>query len=101
MNEHSTWWNTLDAVIGFAVGVLSLIGACFGWLDNRFKKMAERMDDMEHDFNKRNQLAATSIVRLEAYHESNTRRLDAIDETTNKIDEKLDRLLETMARRER
>lgn len=91
MNEpQASWWNILDTVIGFAVGAVSLLGAYFGWMSNKFKDVDTRMDAIEKDFNARNLIAATSIATLEAYHEANTQRLDSIDK-------KLDQLIETAA----
>lgn len=95
MNDHQgAWWNILDTVTGLAVGIVSLLGVVFGWLGNKFTKVDNRMDALEKDFNRRNQIAATSITRLEAYHESNIQRLDSIDQ-------KLDRLLDSMMPKKR
>ena len=95
MNEQQgVWWNILDTVSGIAIGVVSVLGAVFGWLSNKFKDVDKRMDSLEKDFNARNLMAATSIATLEAYHKANTQRLDSIDT-------KLDQLLATASGRKR
>ena len=100
MNEtHGVWWNIIDTVVGVAVGVVSALGAAFGWLTNKFKDVDARMDALEKDFNTRVQLSAMSIARLEAYHESNTQRLDSIEGTAKDINGKLDRLIESLVRK--
>jgi tetrahydromethanopterin S-methyltransferase subunit G len=102
MNEtHGVWWNILDTVVGAIVGIASALGTCFGWVSSKFKEVNTRMDELEKDFNIRNQISATSIAKLEAYHESNTQRLDSIEDTTKNIDGKLDRLIESLSNRKR
>ena len=99
MNEtNGVWWNIVDTVSRLAVVVL---GACLGWLGKRFRDIDGRMDALEKDFNARNLIAATSIATLEAYHTANTQRLNSIEDTTQKIDGKLDRLIESLVERKR
>ena len=94
MNEpQNIWWNILDTISGVAIGIISVLGAVFGWLSNKFKAVDDRMDAMEKDFLERNQLAAISITQLKAYHEANTQRLSAIEAGTQEINRKLDRLI--------
>ena len=96
---QAAWWSVLDTVFGVVIGMVSVIGAVFSWLSAKFADMDERMDNMEKDFIARNQLAATSITRLEAYHEANVQRLAAIENGTREINKKLDRIIENNSHR--
>lgn len=102
MNEvHDSqgfWWDilkTVSNIIGVALAV------AFGWLTRKFttvesniKGVRERMDAMEDDMQKRTQEAAVHIAVLQSYHVSNIQRLDTIEATTQRMDAKLDRLIE-------
>ena len=97
MNDHQGFtWNIFDVVSGIAFGALGLLGAAFGWMNNRFKIVHTRMDTMEKLFTQRDQDAALQIVQLRAYHEDNQRRLNTIENNTGKINDKLDRLIDGM-----
>lgn len=97
MNEqHGFWWDLFKT----ASNVMAiLLAAAFGWLTRRFSKMDDRMNEMEREFTERSQQATTNIAVLQAYHQANTQRFDSIDETTKKIDAKLDRLIDKMTER--
>jgi len=100
MNQHDGfWWNVLDTLSGVAIGIVGVVGAVLGWLNNRFSKMEERMTIVEQGCNARNHAAETQIAKLQAYHESNIRRLDSIEDTTQRIDGKLDRLIDNLSKR--
>ena len=99
MNEqHGFWWDVIEAVSKW---IALLLAAGFGWLTRKFTSVEARMDDMEKDLRERTQTAATHIAVLQSYHVSNTQRLDSIESTTNKIDSKLDRLIESMTSKQR
>jgi hypothetical protein len=91
----------LNRVWGFISGVAGTIVGMGIWVSSKMSRMETRMDTMEKEFMQRNHLAATSIVQLQAYHESNIQRLAAIEMTARGIDEKLDELLQTMATKRR
>jgi hypothetical protein len=91
----------LNRVWGFIVGVAGTIIGMGSWVSSKMGRMETRMDTMQKEFTERNHLAATNIVQLQAYHESNIQRLAAIEMTTRGIDEKLDELLQTMASKRR
>lgn len=97
-DQHGFWWDVLEAVSKW---IALLLAAGFGWLTRKFTAVEDRMDSMEKDLLERTQLAATNIVRLEAYHVANTQRLDSIDDRTRGIDSKLDRLIENMTSKQR
>lgn len=99
-------WEWVDTVFGLIVGMITTVMGMLGWISPKLQKIDEqaqalrdRMAELEQSCQTRNQLSATSIVRLEAYHEANIQRLAAIEGTTQQIDEKLDRLLESRALR--
>jgi hypothetical protein len=102
MNQHEgVWWNVIDTLSGMAIGVIGVVGAVMGWLNNKFSKVEDRMATLEQDFTGRNHAAETQIAKLQAYHESNIRRLDTIEDTTQRIDGKLDRLIDNLSNRGR
>jgi hypothetical protein len=95
MNEvhdyQGFWWDilkTVSNVIGVALAV------AFGWLTRKFTSLDERLDAMETETQKRTQESAVHIAVLQSYHVSNTQRLDSIEDTTQRMDAKLDRLIE-------
>ena len=91
MTDNGFWWDilkTVSNVIGVALAV------AFGWLTRKFTSLNERMDNMEDDMRKRTQEAAVHIAVLQSYHVSNIQRLDTIEQTTQRMDAKLDRLIE-------
>lgn len=100
MNDpQPAWWNLLPMMSGIALGFLGALGAVFGWLHNRFTKNEERMVAIEASCRERIAIATANIARLEAYHESNTDRLEAIEETTQRISDKQDRLMDVLINR--
>jgi len=97
--QHGVWWDILKTVSNVIALVLA---AAFGWLTRKFAQLDERMDAMEKDLTERSQEAATNIAVLQAYHKSNLKRLDSIDEKAKEINTKLDSLIVGLAnRRER
>jgi len=100
VNQHDGfWWNALDTLTGVVIGIVGIVGAVLGWLNNRFSKMEERMSAAEQECNERDHVAETAIAKLQAYHESNIKRLDNIEDTTQRIDSKLDRLIDSLGNR--
>lgn len=97
-DQHGFWWDVIEAL---SKGIAILLAAGFGWLTRKFTCVEERMDNMEKDLRERTQTAATNIAVLQSYHVANTQRLDSIENTTNKIDSKLDRLIESMSSNQR
>jgi hypothetical protein len=89
--QHSIWWDIFEVVSKW---VALLVAAGFGWLTNKFSSLEVRMDTTERDLQKRTQESATHIAVLQSYHVANTQRLDSIEDTTRRMDAKLDRLIE-------
>lgn len=89
----------VDTIFGILLGIGSIIAGSFRWLSKRFRDVEERMDAIEKDAMARNQLTTLSIVKLETYHDANQKRLDGIEDSTERINEKLDRLIEGMVAR--
>lgn len=100
MNDpQPAWWNLLPMLSGLVMGFLGALGTVFLWLHNRFTKNEERIVAIEASCRERNAIATANIARLEAYHQSNTHRLDAIEETTQRISDKQDRLMDVLINR--
>jgi predicted nucleic acid-binding Zn-ribbon protein len=94
--NHGIWWDILDTASQVIAGALA-VG--FGWLTKKFSEIDGRMTTMEKEFTSRNHTAETQIAVLQGYHESNTQRLDAIEDTMERVDDKLDRLIEKLSER--
>jgi len=102
MSEPQWGWSDIIEVVSRFVAAALVAG--FGWLMKKFTTINdqlthahERMDAMEKQFTASDHAAATQIVILQAYHTSNTQRLDSIENTTQRIDGKLDRLIESLS----
>jgi len=90
-DQHGFWWDVIEAL---SKGIALLLAAGFGWLTRKFTSVEARMDSMEKDLRERTQTATTNIAVLQSYHVANTHRLSAIEATTQRMDAKLDRLIE-------
>lgn len=95
-DQHGVWWDILKTVSNV---IALLLAGAFGWLTRRFSQMDERMNAMEREFTERDQRAETNIAVLQAYHTSNLKRLDSIDEKAKEINAKLDSLIVSMTNR--
>lgn len=89
--QHSIWWDIFEAVSKWLALIMA---AGYGWLMRKFTSLEERMENMEDDLQKRTQESAMHIAVLQSYHVANTQRLDSIEDTTQRMDAKLDRLIE-------
>ena len=88
--HESHWWDIIDTVLHW-IGLL--LAAAFGWLARKFSRVEDKMAQMDKLCTERGHQAAMNIAVLQSYHESNTQRLDAIDETAKRIDGKLDEVI--------
>ncbi len=95
-DQHGFWWDILETA-SRVIGAALAFG--FGWLARKFAQIDKRMTTMEQEFTARNHASETQIVRLQVYHESNIQRLDSIEENTKAINDKLDRLFQSLSNR--
>lgn len=94
MNEsHGFWWEVIDTVSRW---IALILAAGFGWLAKKFASVEARMDTMETTFTKQDHEAAINIAVLQSYHQANTQRLDSIEDTTQRIDGKIDQLIASL-----
>ena len=95
------WWDLFKTISNIAALVLA---GAFGWLMKKFKTINERLDDIEEQTKARadamerqliasDHAAATQIAVLQSYHQSNTHRLAAIEDTAKRVEGKLDQLI--------
>ena len=90
-DQHGIWWEIFETISKW---MALLMAAGYGWLMRKFTSLEGRMESMEKDFRERTQQSATHIAVLQSYHVANTQRLEAIEQTTQRMDAKLDRLIE-------
>ena len=90
-DQHGIWWDIFETISKW---LALLMAAGYGWLMRKFSNLEIQMDSMDKDLRERTQQAATHIAVLQSYHVANTQRLDSIEETTQRMDAKLDRLIE-------